>query len=502
MSAFLDSRVIRILRWLVDQEGPRSTGELAADLGLSPRVIRYRLGAAEAYLRSMGAQLSKRRGMGLWLEADDDTRDRIRSDLAESSAAPRVYTPEERVHVVLAHLLSVAPESTSVDELERILEVSKASARRDLQRAEPWLEKRGLPVLRRPGVGVGVVGPEQSIRQAQVQLMLEAVPEKVLRELCLRGFNSSAMARVRLPAGVRDYLQRLPLQTCWNRVAASPISWTVAQGNGELVFSLYLAITAARLSAGKSIVMETGVQRSLTDHPVSATAAAIAHEFSADLDIELSDQEVAGITEYLLGLATLSSSPPEDDSSQHELLSDLLKLAGRELHPTLEDDPELHRGLALHLERLTVRLRYGLPVHNPLLKEVAERYPEVHKVAHRLGEVMAEALGQQIAEDEIGYITMYLSGALERSRLAPRHRALIVCPTGMATAWVLVSRIQAEFPQLELVSVVSARDYQAHLEENIDVVISTVDLVPGEVPVVVVSPLLTAEDVRRLGTHL
>ena len=70
----------------------------------------------------------------------------------------------------------------------------------------------------------------------------------------------------------------------------------------------------------------------------------------------------------------------------------------------------------------------------------------------------------------------------------------------MATAWVLVSRIQAEFPQLELVSVIAARDYEGSLSDDIDVVISTVDLVAHSVPVVVVSPLLTPDDVRHISS--
>lgn len=502
MSSVLDSRVTRIIRWLLNQDEPRSTASVAADLGLSPRVVRYRLGAAEAYLRSQGATLTRRRGAGLLLEADEELRSTIRADLGEGSAGPRVYAPEERESLVLAHLLWTAPDHTSVDELQEVLEVSKASARRDLQRVEPWLERRGLPLVRRPGVGVGVVGSELAIRQAMVQLTLEAVPEDVINDLCRGGYAASTLARVKLPAGIREQLRTLPLKTCSRLVADSRIAWTIAQGNSELVFAIYLAVTAARLTEGKTITMDTGQQRSLIDHPVSETAGEIALAFSEALDLEVVEQEVAGITEYLLGLATLGSSPPADDPSHAGLLDELLAIAGEHLHPTLRDDSELRRGLGLHLERLAVRIRYGLPVHNPLLREVEERYPEVFQVAQRLGSVLGAHLSCHIAEDEVGYLTMYLSGAMERSRLTPTRRALVVCPSGMATVWVLVSRIQAEFPQLEIASVVSARGIWDRLEDEIDVVISTVPVEASDVPVVVVSPLLTTDDVRKLGTYI
>ncbi len=502
MSTVLDSRVIRIIRWLLAQNEPMPTAALAADLGLSQRVVRYRLGAAEAYLKSQGAALSRRRGAGLLLEADESSREAIRADLAEGSAAPRVYAPEERERLVLAHVLWTAPATTSVDELQQVLEVSKASARRDLQRVEPWLERRGLPLVRRPGVGVAVVGTELGIRQAMVQLILEAVPADVLDDLCRGGYAASTLARVRLPTGIREQLRTLPLQRCAKLVAASPISWTVAQGNSELVFAIYLAVTAARLTDDKTIAMETGQQRSLMDHPVSATAQGIALAFSESLDLQVAEEEVAGITEYLLGLATLSSDLNQDDALDRGLLDELLAIASEELYPTVGDDAELRRGLALHLERLTVRLRYGLPVHNPLLREVAERYPRIHAAAHKLGDAISAHLGEDIAEDEVGFITMYLSGAIERARLAPSRRALVVCPSGMATAWVLVSRIQAEFPQLEIVSVVAARGFEEREMDDIDLVISTVELPDMGVPIVVVSPLLTAENVRRIRSQV
>lgn len=500
MSPVLDSRVIRIIRWLLAQDVPRPTAALAADLGLSQRVVRYRLGAVEGYLKSQGASLSRRRGAGLFLEADDDLRTAIRDDLARGSAAPRVYAPEERERLVLAHILWTAPESTSVDELQRVLEVSKASARRDLHRVEPWLELRGLPLVRRPGIGITVVGTELAIRQAMVQLILEAVPEDVLNDLFHGGYAASTLARVKLPTGIREQLRTLPLQTCSRLVAASPIAWTMDQGNSDLVLAIYLAVTATRVADDKKISMDTGQQRSLMDHPVSATAQGIALALGESLELEVGEQEVAGITEYLLGLATLSSDPAADVTLDAGLLDELLEIAGEQLHPTLQHDLELRRGLALHLERLSVRLRYGLPVHNPLLREVAERYPAVHRTAHLLGETITAHFGTPIAADEIGYITMYLSGAIERTRLAPTRRALVVCPSGMATAWVLVSRIQAEFPQLELASVVAARGFEDHAAENIDLVISTVPLPSADVPVVVVSPLVTPEDVRRIGT--
>ncbi|NND03627.1 MAG: PRD domain-containing protein, partial [Acidimicrobiia bacterium] len=186
------------------------------------------------------------------------------------------------------------------------------------------------------------------------------------------------------------------------------------------------------------------------------------------------------------------------------LVAEAVETAAKRLHPGLAEDTELQRSLTEHVERLRIRVRYGLPVHNPLLKEVTLRYPDVHDVAGEIAQRIGDELEGQMSDVETGFVTMYLSGALERLRLKPRKRAIVVCPSGVATVWILVSRIQAEFPELDIVEVVSAGSFVRDDHESYDIVISTIDIGAEEsaIPVVVVNPLLPTDDVRRLARSL
>jgi hypothetical protein len=79
---------------------------------------------------------------------------------------------------------------------------------------------------------------------------------------------------------------------------------------------------------------------------------------------------------------------------------------------------------------------------------------------------------------------------------------MVVCPAGMATAWILVSRLLAEFPQIEVGKVISKTAFEHEIDGvAVDLVISTVPLegFSGEVPLLIVSPLLSERDVRRLS---
>ena len=112
-------------------------------------------------------------------------------------------------------------------------------------------------------------------------------------------------------------------------------------------------------------------------------------------------------------------------------------------------------------------------------------------------------MGLSIVEDEMGFMTMYLLGALERARQVPRKKALVVCPSGMATVWVLVARLQVEFPELELVQVLSLEDLRAETtDKEFDLIISTVAIDGQDSPTFVVSPLLTATNVKQLARFI
>lgn len=497
MSHSLDSRQVRIALWLLDQTQPNSTAALAGDLGLSQRVVRYRLAAVEAYLRSRNLSLTKQAGIGLVVDGMDIDRATARRELTEESdGAYRVFAREERIDLVRAVLLDRAPDHVTMEELQRELEVSLTSARRDTLRSEPWFETQSLLIARRPGIGLAVIGSEGAIRRATVKLILEAIPGETLSQASMSPAAPSLTTRV--SAGMRDYMLRLPLFACAELVRAHSQAGLRIQN--DVMLPLYLAVTAMRLDGGRTVVLDPGQLRSLIDHPVFATATSIASGLVEITNGTITEEEVAGITEFLLGVVALDEQDPTG-TVHDQLIEEVLVLASAELHPILIDDAELRRGLGQHFERLAVRVAYGLPVHNPLLQEVSKRYPDVHAVARKIGALVESRIGHPVPQDEIGFITMYLSGAIERTHLRPRRRAVVVCPSGMATVWILVSRIQAEFPHLEIAQVVSAHNFDDE-DLDADLVISTVPVNDDRLPVVVVNALLGADDVRSIARYL
>ena len=495
----LDSRQARITRLLLVDKKPATLDAIAAQLKLTTRIVRYNLPPVESYLRSAGLEVVRRRGVGIWVSGDDDQRRHTLTSL-DPATAPRVLAAEDRKLRVLVTLLDAAPGSVELGDLEVELGASRPTVRRDVRAIETWLEEHHLHLQRLPGVGVAVRGSEVEIRKGLLALILESLPAETLADATRRdGGNGIARGE---PSGgaIEEFVGQLDLAT-YRRILHEQLRDGDANGPMATVEALFVAIVARRVRRGHHAVFQSGQLRSLIDPPVADAAARIAAAVGHAADLDLTDADVASITEFILGFAELVEASVMSEPSDGMLIDRLVALAAVRLHPSLADDDQLRRNLVEHLRRLRVRLRYGLPITNPLDHEVRERYPDVHAVASEIVLALGPMGEGVVPPEEVGFLTMYLAGSLERHRLRQKVRVTVVCPAGMATAWILVSRLAAEFPQIEVTRVVSKSAFEQETDAAAaDVVVSTVPLdEPSLVQTVVVSPLLHDRDVRRLA---
>lgn len=490
----LDTRQAGIARALLVGSGVVSLEALAAELSLTPRVVRYNLPSVEAYLAEHGLRVQKRRGVGVWVDGDTRSRARVRAGL-DSAPGPSVLDAADRQSRVILSLLEAAPEALRSGALEARLGVSRPTVRRDVRIAETWLEQHRLHLRRLPGVGITVRGSEVDVRAALLALLLEHIPANVLAAEATSGRTMPDGT----PAGLATYLDELDLPT-FRAILQSELRDFDDRDPTMLMATLSLAILARRVRAEHPARLVRGRLRSLMDHPVSDAATRIGAAVQDRIGVRLGAPEVAAITESLLGFVELTDSPAVPEAHLVALVDRLVAAAAGRLHPSLAADELLHANLTEHLRRLHVRLRYGLPVSNPLQHEVQKRYPEVYEAAAAIVADLGQLDGTAIPLEEVGFLTMSLAGSLERQRLRQKIQVTVVCPAGMATAWILVSRLLAEFPQLEVVQVVSKTAFEHEAGDvSTDLVVSTVPLdgLTG-VPWIVVSPLLQERDVRAL----
>ena len=507
----LDTRQARIARRLLETVGPTSVAELAAELKLTARMVRYNLDPVEGMLAEYGLRLGRQSGVGVWIEGGSEARAELLDSLDRSTGPAVLDRADRRARILLALQLE-SPGPVRSEALEDRLGVSRPTIRRDMRDAETWLEHHRLHLRRMPGRGIAVVGSEIDVRGGLLALVLEVVPQHVLQQRSMAAVGAPEAAARRPPAGDQAdaaqtefdmFLDALDLAS-FRSILGLELHELDEDDPTVTTAAAYLAIAAVRIRAGHAVRLGGGRLRSLLDHPASASAARIAGAVERTIGMPLSRMDVAAITESLLGLTQLADVAARPEAADIRYIDRIIATAAARLHPSLELDEQLRSSLSEHLRRLHVRLRFGLPISNPLQEEVRRRYPDVYQAASDILAEVGPVAGAEMPAEEVGLLTMYLAGSLERHRLRPKVRVTVVCPAGMATAWILVSRLVAEFPQIEVVRVVSKAAFETEPGEEPDLVVSTIPLdesVAGAASLVV-SPLLREADIRRLGRVL
>jgi len=511
----LSTRQCAILRELLLADRPVTASQIASRLEITPHMVRYDLAAIEIWLEGRDIRLIKKPRYGLFVRASGEIRMDLHRELAHLTGYRLVLSPTERVHMLILSLLT-SDQPLVATRLGPCLGVSHPTVLGDLRRAEKWLERYGLRLIRRPNFGFLVVGKEADWREAITGFLLETMEEKLL--LALSAHSQSVLqvgteGKVGFSQALSAFLEGLELDFC-RRLVDSMESLLHLQFTDQARVSLVLcmAILVNRIQQDKVVEFPPEHLESLSGQSEFRAAKIAAERIAQHFGISIPEPEIAYIAMQLLGAGIrrpLSDIVAERDMQGIdpevlEVVTGLLAEAAIYLQPCLGVDQQLIRNLGFHLKAALNRLRFGLPIRNPLLADIKGQYPYVFQVARRASAVLADKVGASIPEEEIAYITMHLGAAMERLRNRLGPRILIVCGEGTATAWLLVSRIQVEFPEIEIVEVMPAfkASKQYALAHDVTAVISTVPIAAADVPVVLVNPLLQPQDITNIREAL
>ncbi len=513
----LTTRQLAILKELLAADGPMTTAQVALRVGITPRMVRYDLRAARRWLRENGARLLNRPNYGILVDASEELKSRMKARLAAGAGMQLILSPGERENALTLALLT-RDGPVSAGELARELGVAHPTVLAGMEGVRQWLAAHGLELDRRPRVGLCVAGQEATRRAAIVQFLIEALGERYFLPLCtswqppLKAPEPPVSALPVLP-----FLARLDFEYA-RRLVDSIEGYLGRQFTdfSRVYLLLAMAVLMYRVRQDRVVDVEpepSAGMRRLEEYQ-AALHAAVALE--QRLGAALPEAEIAHIAMHLLGAWThrpLSEMVTEGESARPgpealRLARRLLAEVSCYLLPCLVVDPPLIRNLAVHIDTALKRLRFGLPAHNPLLEDVRRTYPYVFQIAQRARAIFREVAGVEISEHEVADVAMHLAAALERFRTLPdtRKKVLIVCGEGASTAWLLVSRVEVELPQVTVVEVATAARLSPQYvrAQGVAAVITTVPVVEPAVPVIVVSPLLPAEDVAavRAALHL
>ncbi|WP_206832363.1 BglG family transcription antiterminator [Alicyclobacillus fructus] len=497
MVSELTDRQKLLLSELVRHSEGVDPSEAARRLDVSRRTLQRDLRAVAGWLRPFRARIENQKGRVRVVASPQELR-RIEAALGPVMPQAAPVTPRQRA-ALLALWLLAEPGPLKLAYLGKVLDAAPASLSSDLNDLAPWLRARRLILVRRQGFGVLVEGGEAARRETMADIVYEQIPPYELARMTVReGDLSHPVARWLVQWVKPEALKALADVVESVLGAAEP---PIEEADRFEVW-LYAVIQSLRASRGGRLLGEEVEGDARPSDIATARELLVRAAQAIGLEAIATEPEIRYMARHLAGLRVRL----DDDFRLLPSNVTALDLAHRFVRAVQDitqlpftSDELLMSDLAQHLAPALDRVRAGLPIRNPLLEMVKVRYPELFAAAAAASRAVFAPHGLDLPEEEIGFLTMHLGASRERQSAEARWRAAIVCPHGLSSARLLLSRVRKELPEVSAVQVAPAQS-ASHLDA--DIVLSTVPLPETEVPVVVVSPFLTDEDIRQVRLAL
>ena len=473
---------------LLDTSEFRTAQSFADSLGCSNKTVRNTLHELGDTLEGHGAHIESKSRFGYRLiiedqELFDGFRQMRRSRYGKVPEGGR-----ERIDYLLMGLLFNHNYAKGQD-ICSVLYISPTTYSACLKSVEQILTEYDLAIDRRPGHGVKVLGDENDIRRLIVNRFLD-------QRLFPAELGEDVELKIRHYGGIiKGLLAKYNI----------PLSEFAFENFVEMAF-----VSFTRVSVG------FGVDTEGLDFESLPQIKAAEH----DLVVELMDSmgfgdymEDTSIEELYLEVLLASKRIVVEDGGaegvvMHEqcdrLTDEILDVLSSDYGINLHDNFNLRMALNQHLAPMDIRMRFSMPVRNPLLGQIKENYPLAYQMAVTALGVLERYYGEPVPEAEAGFIALILQLAIEKMREAHCRSILIVCSTGKSSSQLLKYKFERQFGgQVEHIYTCDHFELSSFDFSLVDYVVTTIKIpYPLPKPVLEIGPFLGEDDIARITKML
>lgn len=498
----MNKRLSSIVSILLRKNDYVTIDSISKELKVCNKTIRNDLVTLDNWLREMSLDLDKKPGVGVAILGDENIKLRILNDVVSKENVIESYSPEDRKLYILKKLFS-SNSTIKLQSLSKELYVSRATIHKDLISVEVWLKRHKIILIRNSDYFLFIDGKEKNIRKAicsLIQLEIECTNLSQLLQSNDKTASNQQFASIENLIDV-DFVK---LQN----VVLSVESLTKYNLSDDSIMQLLIliAVSMKRIKIGHSLTLSDEFLKELQCLKEFTMAKDLTSSLEESFGMPWTDDEAGHILVNILGSKTNIAS---HDSFLKEGLSDicnkeattvakaLIAFWEKDLDIPLTEDSKLLCSLTSHLNPAITRIKYGLPLNNPLLSDICDTYPNTFKTVKRSAHIFNEFLGVDINDDEIGYLTLHLACSIDRLK-APL-KTVVVCHSGVGACELLLNKINFEFNELKVIALKSATSLASFSLSDVDLIISTVPLdLDSDIRKITINPLLTKSDMLRL----
>ncbi|NLC97337.1 MAG: PRD domain-containing protein [Erysipelotrichaceae bacterium] len=188
-------------------------------------------------------------------------------------------------------------------------------------------------------------------------------------------------------------------------------------------------ITSERINKNFLVKYNTNEKEeiyTLVSEKYFSIASEIANDIYKELNIKFSEDEILYLSLHLSGkvVSDLQGSHGNKfviSSEIDKLVVKMLDVIYEAVRIDFRNNIELRMSLNQHIVPLDIRMRYDIPLINPIIKQIKEEYAFVYTIAISACSVLSEYYNKEVPEDEIGYIAILFDLAMEKRTKNPKN---------------------------------------------------------------------------------
>lgn len=459
---------------LTSDESYLLVDQLATQVNCSEKTVRNDLKCITGlFTKHSDIQLNRKPGRGIFLTGTVEERERLLILLQKNREKP----DDERIFDLTYELLTAKQPLTLRHFADQHF-TNRASITKDLEFIANWLSAFNITLQSKQKIGIFLEGEETKKRSAIAYL---ASSHKFTQHSITQLFPEHDVNFIKSVINRQNF------------------SFT-DETSDRLV--IHMLIMIKRIKQDNPIIIPEKDQQ-MAEQLEYEQAQQLAKEIEPYFALKIPASEVIYLAWHLISgkkLAVDKANNPVLDKLVVELIAEMARLTEIDFNT----DATLYQGLYTHLQPVLNRISYQLPIKNPLLIEIKNMYPYMFSMVISALAKSTDLFSVILLEDEVAYIVLHFQASVERKKKIndKKSRAIVVCHLGVGMSHLLTSRIERQMPDLQIVDCVGKADVEKYQAEDIDFIISTVELPETLVKHIVISPLFDLVDQDRLQVFI
>ena len=445
-SLFSDNRIANILQIL--RKTPEITvSALSSRLGVSERTIRNDIKQINQELEDCAVIDGVQGKYSLRIFQMERFRQRFSAIMQTDDF---LNSSRYRMEYVFGRLMR-SEEPLLTDELAYEMNVGRTTLMSDLKKLREEIEPYQLKIIGKTSKGLMLHGTETEIRRYVLDRVYDSIyqdyplDEEIVQEM-QQMFEQHSFEK-----SVRD------------------------------TFEQFMTLMLDRFLTGHYIGLLPQRYYNLTARAEFGMVDQLVDRFSQILHIRIPIEEKLFVFLPIAGMRTPADIQDmrsiELDEHVRPLMQHILRQIKAEMDITIRSG-EFTEEFLYHLMFMVNRLRFHVPLKNPMLEDLREKYPLAYQMAGIAARVVREEYQLEVTEDERGYLASYFGVFLTEVDLQQEKpfRVAVVCGTGRVTARLVAVQLKKILDSSAEMQLFADEKISAELLNTFDIVLTTVEL--------------------------